>query len=771
MPDHGSQFVFKNTSLKKGWVDIDISTTFFSDPTKFTLLSFVEIDKGWSWLTTLKKLYDYSDTNFGFSSIKSLVNIIVIIFRYNGVISNTTLNKPLYDKINSDTFLKTLTDTDSFYILVDKGWDGGLSEAFNTRGDFNGTLASATDNFYWSYLIGKDGSIDGPNQAVADKWEYRTTQRVSQDLQEAIAFNSVILKNGSDIVTGFDSDGVPQYSPGAAPLAFDSAASVYKQIAFVIQRLKNLISPPQLLGAYPSDGSNVRNPINERGRIVLTFSKPIFHTDAANFMITGGGKGTLAIANSEFGQYGNTRNEASLSMTGNVNDSETDKSITIAASIRDTYGVSSSISIHYLARLVAPTVGISPLGYTVPVDANVVLTFSERMNTGNDWRVEAGGFNYRRDSGGVSWSDGDTKLTIAPPSRFTRGSTVSVNATGFTAAADGAPVSGYVLFTVEPAPTAVFIPAVGTADVPLNKSVVINFSETMKTGGEWLVSVDDKDYIKDSPGVSWNGNVLTITPRDRFRGNSQVVVQLHGFMAEKDGAWLSGTTSVSFTTNWRLRIRIEPVSIHAVAIPDDPLHMQFQFVLDSSEYGSALFGYFYKVRDYKHHVQVKQGDTLYAPLSRNETGWVIPQTTSDEWMPTLMPASIPFDRGTGATVRMRIIILDGSKDNHEHHVERVSFYGSESNQVFFDLEYHGSGNDEYFSCNTSELAKTMRCPGHDHSLTWNVIDGEWMFKNDGSGKHGNETDYLENRDFVIDVCHQNLARLHIKLKISVTKVG
>lgn len=92
--------------------------------------------------------------------------------------------------------------------------------------------------------------------------------------------------------------------------------------------------------------------------------------------------------------------------------------------------------------------------------------------------------------------------------------------------------------------TAKISPAAGETDVSIYSNIVITFSEEVNNNG-WTVTSGVNIYNKNSPEISWNGNVLIIAPIVLV-GN--IKINLYGFNASLDNEKLSGITESTFTT-------------------------------------------------------------------------------------------------------------------------------------------------------------------------------------------------------------------------------
>ncbi len=181
----------------------------------------------------------------------------------------------------------------------------------------------------------------------------------------------------------------------------------------------------------------------------------------------------------------------------------------------------------------------------VQIHSAIVITFSERMDTENNWSVTAAGTAYDKNSLRAVWDD--CTLTIDPELVFVRSSVVNVVLSNFVTAVDSWPLTGTSSFSFtaksDDFPTAYTIPADGASEVKVDSTVKIIFSELMNSNPGWKVTIGVTDYTSGT----WVDNTLEITPATLFTRSAPVSIVLSGFTALNDNAGLTGITSFIFT--------------------------------------------------------------------------------------------------------------------------------------------------------------------------------------------------------------------------------
>ena len=169
-----------------------------------------------------------------------------------------------------------------------------------------------------------------------------------------------------------------------------------------------------------------------------------------------------------------------------------------------------------------PTVAFSPANEAIDVslDANIILTFSEAMNTDNSWSVTVDGTVYDKNSSDISWNGNE--LTINPDYSLPRDRDITVNLSGFTASYDNYPLSGNTTatFSTITFPTVTLSPANGSF-INTGTQIVITFSESMNTGtlilsgdmasesdgGIWSTDTYTNDTLTVSPTITWTEGI------------------------------------------------------------------------------------------------------------------------------------------------------------------------------------------------------------------------------------------------------------------------
>ncbi|TAL39794.1 MAG: DUF1566 domain-containing protein [Spirochaetes bacterium] len=136
---------------------------------------------------------------------------------------------------------------------------------------------------------------------------------------------------------------------------------------------------------------------------------------------------------------GDATTEQEVTVIGEEDANMTGESVVITASGAGVVTKTQSVSTVDVNAPMSASFSPSNGSSGIAPDANIVITFSEGVETAdNGWSVVAGGITYSNLSNFalLSWS-GDTQLTINPASDFTRGSQVVVGVSGFIASFDG----------------------------------------------------------------------------------------------------------------------------------------------------------------------------------------------------------------------------------------------------------------------------------------------------------------------------------------------
>ncbi|MGB9980540.1 Ig-like domain-containing protein, partial [Methanobacterium sp.] len=202
-----------------------------------------------------------------------------------------------------------------------------------------------------------------------------------------------------------------------------------------------------------------------------------------------------------------TSNVTSSNITTNSNDTN---NITATTNSVSTFSAKSTVN------NTAPTIkSVDPAfkAANVPVNKTIKVTFSESIKTGTGW-IELKDSNGKAVS--FTKSISGSVLTIKPTSNLTPGTTYTLSIhTGSLTDLSGTPVALYKsTFTTTDgtAPTIKSVdPAFKAVYVPVNKTIKVTFSESIKIGNGWI-------ELKDSNGKavsftkSISGSVLTIKP-------------------------------------------------------------------------------------------------------------------------------------------------------------------------------------------------------------------------------------------------------------------
>ena len=163
----------------------------------------------------------------------------------------------------------------------------------------------------------------------------------------------------------------------------------------------------------------------------------------------------------------------------------------------------------------------------VAVNAPIVVTFSEPMNTGTLLWSMTGGVTLT-----PAWSGGDTIVTLNHATDFTTCTPYTVNILPATSDLDGngivaGPVPNPWTFTTTcPAPyIQTTSPQDGAVQVRRTEPVVITFSEPMNTGS---VVVTPNPAITFAPAWSGGNTILTLTHATLFTGGAAYTITVAG---------------------------------------------------------------------------------------------------------------------------------------------------------------------------------------------------------------------------------------------------
>ncbi len=198
----------------------DLSSDFGN---KTTLVSFVDINNGWSWMNNMAALRTLFPTTD--------LDLIAVIYDFTGAtVTGARINTQLLvDPVDLTNITVLIDPTWSFFAAsasYQSGFNNGVDPSFNAN----------TGDYFWSYLVSESFFI-------TDKWHLNTTAN-----GDPISFSRFTLPVGS----------------------FDSADFGNTQ-DYVAQRVTNLLAPPTILSASIPDGST----IDTLTSLEVVFSKPV----------------------------------------------------------------------------------------------------------------------------------------------------------------------------------------------------------------------------------------------------------------------------------------------------------------------------------------------------------------------------------------------------------------------------------------------------------------------------------------------------------------
>ncbi len=295
--------------------------------------------------------------------------------------------------------------------------------------------------------------------------------------------------------------------------------------------------------------------------VTVTFSEGMNQTSAESaFSLDCSVSGTLTSADGTFGWAGN---QLTFNPTSDFASGET---CTIEVSTGATDILGNPLDSPYssagftIVDGTAPTVdSSSPSGTDVAVTTNIVVTFSEAMNTATaqtaltlDCSVSG---TLTNANGTFSWAGVDTQMTFDPTSNLASEETCTINVS--TAAED---VSGNALassytsaaFTTEDviAPTvSSTIPTNGAIDINRTTNITVNFSELMNTTAtESAFSLDCSGAITGS--ISWpvDDSQLVFNPTSDLPNETTCTIEVTTTAEDDSGNALASTYTSTFTT-------------------------------------------------------------------------------------------------------------------------------------------------------------------------------------------------------------------------------
>jgi hypothetical protein len=341
-----------------------------NDPTfisKTLLISFIEIDNGWTWLHNLINLHD------SFSAASD-VFIVAIIYRNTagGLTDVTIQNKISTDPVLSGIDFYTISN---FYIAPDKN-DSGTSLINKYAVIYSNSIIYDTPDFYTGYGAGIMISYLARNDKIQDKWhtncESFTISGNTTSASAVIIVPSTASLHVNDSVNG---SGIPAKS---FILSIDSATQItINQTAtatasgitltigsgdphsfhrlpgtfnsrdltntesFVSQRISNLRTDPTILSTIPTDASL----LGTIPSVDIIFSKLMNDAagDSSHYTLGGAGSAGLTKGTASYTGRNKIENVATLPFTG-MPSSDGSLIITLDSSITDTSGTSLNVS-------------------------------------------------------------------------------------------------------------------------------------------------------------------------------------------------------------------------------------------------------------------------------------------------------------------------------------------------------------------------------------------------------------------------------------------
>jgi hypothetical protein len=248
---------------------------------KAVLLSFIDINNGWSWLDSMKNIR--TSPYFPGSA-----EMIAVIFKYGGSVQKT------------DVLTKIGAATYPFKILVDNAW-GATSVAYTYMNGFKhvndpeygGLDDACAGNTTWSYLVQTD-------HRVTDKWHYNCWSDVAPSNNDPISFRYLAPHAAFLALSGAPGVGPIQLTlsnivenPGSAALAGDRSV--------VWQGAPNTYTPsfagPRMKSVIPAEGSAP----TAVSPILVAFTNAVAGgAVAANYALGGSGRGSLAVASVQY---------------------------------------------------------------------------------------------------------------------------------------------------------------------------------------------------------------------------------------------------------------------------------------------------------------------------------------------------------------------------------------------------------------------------------------------------------------------------------------
>ncbi len=225
---------------------------------------------------------------------------------------------------------------------------------------------------------------------------------------------------------------------------------------------------------------------------------------------------------------------------------------------------------------------ISPLNGAVNIGpgSNIIITFNQAVDP-TGWTVIIDGTTYTSGSFDVTGKI----LTITPSAIFLRNKNITVILDGFKNTSSGS-VGEFsytsLSFTTAQNPTATSSPMSNQTGVAIDSNFVIGFSEAMNQTNSWSVNLNGTVFDKNSPGISWSGNDLTINPSFIYGRSSTVSATLTGFTAAVDNASYAGTSTLSFGTIGLPTAIFSPSNVSTGVSPDSNIVITFSEAMNQT---------------------------------------------------------------------------------------------------------------------------------------------------------------------------------------------
>lgn len=384
---------------------------------KITLLTYIDITKGWTFLDRLISIQNAVKADGGISNTDfEIVAVVFNYYHYDGTVNETHNFIPYSGMISPDWIADKIDaigpsgiDNSMLHVVADSSWSLPSPANINDN-DYHGDTDSpkpTAGTFWWGYLIGKDFTI-------ADKFEHNTSGNRS--------FNHIDLSSALPAYTSFNSTD------------YDNLQ------AHIIQRVKNLINPPFIIDADPINTSTV----SSLNATKIFFSKPVNNTEAsnaANYDLDGGGFSSANPNSALYNLAGNAENAATLTITAALDDTTPDIDLTVTG-INDTVPATSTPAgpqplvtagsanlLEYVADVTGPAPSIT-CSQTSPTNISPLdfsIDFGEVINPATFTEGEIGLTNCTIDAGTFATTDNTVWTFNATPTVTDDDVTVSLS--------------------------------------------------------------------------------------------------------------------------------------------------------------------------------------------------------------------------------------------------------------------------------------------------------------------------------------------------------